>query len=133
MVIPFTIRGIALANGQGILACLSFPVKVPVPSQLPQSWGGGGGGKPDRGKGWGLGSSLFSQKEMLILDRFEHLQKIVIFDAKNFSDSLAITEQKIALARKVLSNSPFPFPFPQSSQKRELVIPRFRFPQDLRE
>jgi len=28
---------------------------------------------------------------------------------------------------------PFPFPFPHSSQERERVIPRFPFPQDLRE
>ena len=59
-------------------------------------------------------------------------KKIVIYDAKCFFNSLAISK-KICPKGKFLSNSPFSFPFPQSSQKREWVILRFPFPQDWKE
>ena len=85
------------------------------------------------GEGWCLSSSLFSKTKTLILERLEHLKNSWFLDATCLSDSLAFQKRKSALKRKVLSNISFPFPFPQSSQKREWVIPRFPFPQDLRE
>ena len=39
--IPFAIRGMAFANGQGIVARLPFPVNphsIPVPSKLGGGW-----------------------------------------------------------------------------------------------
>jgi len=45
MVIPFAIRGMAFANGQGIVACLPLPLnsEFPFPFPFPQNsfWGGG--------------------------------------------------------------------------------------------
>ena len=44
MVIPFAIGGMAFANGQGIVACLAFPVNSHSHSHsFKTSWGGEGG------------------------------------------------------------------------------------------
>jgi len=96
MIIPFAIRGLALAfaNGQGIVACLPFPIPILIPSKF--LWGGVGVNysshdfpAPNKkinsdshsdlirchcsegGKGWGLRSSLFSKKKKLILERLD--------------------------------------------------------------
>jgi len=96
MVVPFAIRGMAFANGQGIVACLLFPVNFHSHSHsLKFPWGGGSitpvtifpqkktpthtvteircrcsGG----GKGWGLIFTISFKKKTLILERLEHLQ-----------------------------------------------------------
>jgi len=132
MVIPFAIRGMAFANAQGIVACLPFPVNSPSHSHsLKIPWGGGGFNHSN--PGGVLVHVYFLKIKMLILERLKHLKKSSFFDANCLSDSLAIPRNKIALTRKVLSNSSFPFPFPQSFQKRDWIIPRFPFPQDLGE
>jgi len=52
------------------------------------------------GMGCGLGSSLFSPKKKLILERLEHLKKLGFFDANCLSDSLAIPKKKLRLRAK---------------------------------
>jgi len=120
MVIPFAIRGMAFANGQGIVAC--SPREFPFPFPFPQNSLGGGGQHPvtifppkktpthtvteirchysNGGMGCGLGSSLFSPKKKLILERLEHLKKLGFFDANCLSDSLAIPKKKLRLRAK---------------------------------
>ena len=127
MVIPFAIRGIAFANGQGIGACLPIPVNSHSHSHSLKILGFGGGCQSrqkkkqtpthtvteirghcsEGGRGWGLSSSLFSEKKTFILERLEHLQKSWFFDANYLSDSLAIPKTNC-----VHSQSSFEFPIP---------------------
>jgi len=60
-------------------------------------------------------------------------KKIVIFWRKLPLRLDSDSKEKICAHVQRSFEFPIPFPFPQSSQKRESVIPRFPFPQDWRE
>ena len=78
-----------------------------------------------RGKGWGLSSSLFSEKKTFILERLEHLQKSWFFDANYLSDSLAIPKTNCVHSQ---SSFEFPIPLPIPSKFWEKRMSYFPIP-----
>jgi len=75
---------------------------------------------------------IVSHRTSLFLE-IETQKKVPKILANTLSDNMP-KKQRVPILRVTAQNSfEFLFPFPQSSQKKELVIPRFTFPQDLRE
>ena len=122
MVIPFSIRGMAFTNGQGIVACLPFPVnshshshslKIPWGWSILQArfsrqtekqtervvhwlrlakW-------PKLGvtvvRGGVLVHHYFFLKKPLVLERLESLKNCIFFDTDCFSNLLAIPKKTL--------------------------------------
>ena len=140
MVIPFAIRN-GIREWSGNRCVFGIPREFPFPFPFPQnSLGGGGSFTPAkkkaeiglrptqwlklevtvvRGKGWGLSSSLFSEKKTFILERLEHLQKSWFFDANYLSDSLAIPKKNCVHSQSSFE-FPIPLPFPSKFWEKRM-------------